>query len=797
LWQPNLRQLRLHSTVLPKENKKLILPYIYEIDDESVFQQTELPSFYFSEAVPIDENLEKFSLMSSRGVRSRLSEGRLFHETVAVSPSSSPPSPPEVPRDLGNLPLEERQLQIEKRQSTFGELESIEMTKKLMEMGKSASLKSLQKVFLQWYDPLYNELLRERDGFKTGSSKTNDIKYFGPLLVQLPLEKIAVTILNTTLDLVLQSRNSGIQISQLANEISNILQIEKNYSSAQASDRKKKQWLQDLTQEAQGKRGKLPMVSRKILKYLDCKEWDRDIKLKIGVALVSMLIQVCRDEANECAFVHDYKESSTKTRHFIGVIRLSESSYDTLLSEVDHNNAGTRYLPMLIPPVPWTPEQCGGYLTHHTTLLRYRSKSQLSVLRSANLQQVHHSLNYLGSIPWKVNRRVIDVMKELYSRGELVGELPSREILEPPSEEDFFVPRSQLKVYSKTSLESATATEEAPVDDNEMVLNTREYKYQCRRVRQKNAENHSLRCDLEIKFNIADEFRDDVIYFPWNVDFRGRAYPVPPNLNHMGSDKCRGMLYFAVGKPLGKRGFEWLKIHLCNLFGNNKISLSDRIKWTEEHLSQILESAENPIEGERWWATAEEPYQALATCFEIAEAMKCENPESYVCNLPVHQDGSCNGLQHYAALGRDLAGGSAVNLTPADRPQDVYTEVLKRVLMRIDEDANRELDEDSSSTGTQSGVASSESRQLLKQLQEKNKKFAQLVQGKVDRKVIKQTVMTSVYGVTAIGARDQVHSKLVEKLFPDGTVSQDEDNEAFAAARCFLSPSHHFSPLTL
>lgn len=35
-------------------------------------------------------------------------------------------------------------------------------------------------------------------------------------------------------------------------------------------------------------------------------------------------------------------------------------------------------------------------------------------------------------------------------------------------------------------------------------------------------------------------------------------------------------------------------------------------------------------------------------------------------------DGSCNGLQHYAALGRDEAGGAAVNLLPSDAPQDVY-----------------------------------------------------------------------------------------------------------------------------
>ncbi len=38
----------------------------------------------------------------------------------------------------------------------------------------------------------------------------------------------------------------------------------------------------------------------------------------------------------------------------------------------------------------------------------------------------------------------------------------------------------------------------------------------------------------------------------------------------------------------------------------------------------------------------------------------------------VLQDGTCNGLQHYAALARDSGCGAAVNLLPADRPQDVY-----------------------------------------------------------------------------------------------------------------------------
>jgi DNA-directed RNA polymerase len=40
-----------------------------------------------------------------------------------------------------------------------------------------------------------------------------------------------------------------------------------------------------------------------------------------------------------------------------------------------------------------------------------------------------------------------------------------------------------------------------------------------------------------------------------------------------------------------------------------------------------------------------------------------------VSHLPVHQDGTCNGLQHYAALGGDRLGAEAVNLLPGDAPR--------------------------------------------------------------------------------------------------------------------------------
>lgn len=46
----------------------------------------------------------------------------------------------------------------------------------------------------------------------------------------------------------------------------------------------------------------------------------------------------------------------------------------------------------------------------------------------------------------------------------------------------------------------------------------------------------------------------------------------------------------------------------------------------------------------------------------------------------------------------------------------------------------------------------------------KNNQAAKLVDGLIDRGVVKRTVMTSVYGVTYVGARQQIQEKIEEKV---------------------------------
>lgn len=433
-----------------------------------------------------------------------------------------------------------------------------------------------------------------------------------------------------------------------------------------------------------------------------------------------------RGQRMEPAFVHDMVPmflSRGRQSHLVGVIRCHPAVLNLVREgHIVMETLSPRHLPMLVPPRPWTSPAEGGYLSINTRVMRTRgSKRQAAVIGEADMDDVYRGLNSVGAVPWRVNGGVLDTMERVWADGGGLCELPAREDLPPPPEPE--------------APESAEPGE------------WRAYRHEARRRRKLNRDLHSLRCDLEYKLEVARSFRSrDQFFFPYNLDFRGRVYPVPPHLNHLGSDIARGLLTFARARPLGPRGLRWLKVHLSNLCGNDKASFDDRVLYAESRLRDAVEVARDPLaERNRWWQTVESPWQCLATCLELAAALESGDPESYESSLPVHQDGSCNGLQHYAALGRDQWGGEAVNLTPSPRPQDVYSGVCDLVNRTVEEDA------------------------------ESGDPLARRLLGHVKRKVVKQTVMTSVYGVTFIGARQQLLNRLNE-VFPEITAEDKAAN---------------------
>ena len=197
------------------------------------------------------------------------------------------------------------------------------------------------------------------------------------------------------------------------------------------------------------------------------------------------------------------------------------------------------------------------------------------------------------------------------------------------------------------------------------------------------------------------------------------------------------------------------------------MSFDGRANFADENMDSIRAAVKDPFGENRWWMDFDDPFQGLATCHEIVKAIDSGDPESYMCLLPVHMDGSCNGLQHYAALGRDRVGGKAVNLCVADKPQDVYIGVMHEVIRRVALDADEVIGFDEN----KSDLTRAEKEQL------KKVKSARLVNGLIDRGVVKRTVMTSVYGVTYIGARNQISEKIEEKLEGKGHDIDEMESE--------------------
>ncbi|XP_026682594.1 DNA-directed RNA polymerase, mitochondrial [Diaphorina citri] len=360
------------------------------------------------------------------------------------------------------------------------------------------------------------------------------------------------------------------------------------------------------------------------------------------------------------------------------------------------------HVPMTSPPLPWYCANKGGYIISQVPFIRLplQAQQQLVKLQNMNQQQLYpalDSLNQLSSTPWVVNERILDVITEVFQNGgsdKLDIPLPASSFPLPPA-----VSRSM----------SQKERQEA-------------FRERCTLKRQK-SEMFSLWCDALYRLSLAHHFKGRVFWLPHNMDFRGRVYPCPPHLNHLGSDMARGILDIAV--MLGS-----LPMLTPTLFSMIFWTRRTRRVHANSILNDILDSAQNPLSGRMWWADSENPWQTLACCMEIQAALDSDCPAEFLSGFPVHQDGSCNGLQHYAALGRDQAGAVSVNLVPAAVPQDVYSAVAALVERERSKDAANGL------------------------------KIAQIMDGFVRRKVIKQTVMTTVYGVTRYGARLQIVKQL-------------------------------------
>ena len=418
--------------------------------------------------------------------------------------------------------------------------------------------------------------------------------------------------------------------------------------------------------------------------------------------------------------------SSTK---IVGVCRINEDFLLSVIRDIEKQDSLfiqlDRCLPMIYKPAPWTDYEIGGYYQKPTNVMRVEGSAQQErAVKSADMSRVFNVLDTIAKLPWRINQKVLDVVEDIWSLGGGVGEMPSR----------YYDFKDYIYQYQVNECKDS-------VEKRRMV-----------KAVQMQRDVHSLRCSFSLRLDQARAFsKVKKFYYPHNLDFRGRTYPIPPHLNHMSNDFCRGILEFGEGKPLGSSGLRWLFIHLSNKMGKDKLKLDDREAYGRSLMPIVNRVAKDPINN-REWLEVEDCWQALAAMFEVYAAVNSPDPEKFVSYMHVHQDGSCNGLQHYAALGRDYEGAYQVNLVNRDIPGDIYTHVANMVEEQLSLD-----------------VVNTEA---------KYHEMAKKLSGNVKRKVIKQTVMTTVYGVTFIGAKAQIQKQIQDKDFID----QTNDAESYIAS---------------
>ncbi|RVX70675.1 hypothetical protein B0A52_05325 [Exophiala mesophila] len=621
-----------------------------------------------------------------------------------------------------------------------------------------------------WHESLANKITKElelvRQATETKGIKTTQQNLradYGPFLASLPPQKMAAMTVIAMMQIF--SRAGVAKPIKLVRLVTNLGQSIENEYAASFIHEKKDQLMKDFENAPKGvsqewktdmtihmhKRNAHHSASPFNFKH----NWTKVQHAKLGAILCELLFDTAKMDVTRTDPVTNttrtisqpvfHRSIGYQNGKKIGLVSIQEDFRNVLFTQpAEHLIA--KQLPMVCPPRPWTGFYEGGYVhsiqpflrvKHHETAQKHYAKAAAA---RGDLDQLFAGIDVLGRTGWRINRNVFNVMLEAWNSGEEVANLPPLNKVFPEIErpEKDASPKDRWLWFSKM-----------------------------RGIENEKSGLHSERCFQNFQMEIAKAFLDETFYLPHNVDFRGRAYPIPPYLNQMGADNCRGLLLFDRGRQLGADGLRWLKIHLANVYGYDKANLDERAAFLTEHLDDVYDSVRNPLDGKRWWLTAEDPWQCLATCFELVGALESPDPAAFVSRLPVHQDGSCNGLQHYAALGGDIAGAKQVNLEPGDRPSDVYTGVCELVKASIKEDI------------------------------EKGDPVAKLLDGRVTRKVVKQTVMTNVYGVTFLGAMRQVR-KQVEALMPDLEAAQVSGRAAnYIAKKIFhglgtlFSGAHH------
>lgn len=617
------------------------------------------------------------------------------------------------------------------RQTERGELADNQVAKPLMQ----TLVPKIAQAVKEWHEGPDGKLSTSRPSVAFTMLSTEEKAVKGRSL-RISCESAAVIILKVILSKLVKPE--GIPITPMASAIGRTLEDEIRFGRIRDKEKEhfKKAIAENLNKRAGAsyKKAYMQAVETSMLEQGQLEDawgtWSPTEAVHVGIKMLEIVIQSTQ-------LVELKRYGAGNAAADVEMIHLSDF-WVKKMAQRGFSLAGIApvYQPCVVPPKPWTGVVGGGYWAkgrRPLPLIRLGSKSAVARYEDVYMPEVYDAVNIIQNTPWKVNKKVLDVVNMV----EKLNNTPIDDIpqMEPMKPEDYAgETEEELKAWKKAA---------AGI-------------YRREKARQ------SRRLSLSFIVNQANKFSQfKAIWFPYNMDWRGRVYAVPM-FNPQGNDMQKGLLTLAVGKPIGADGFKWLKVHGANCAGIDKVTFEERIKWVEDNHDNIMATAKAPMDSIEWWGKLDSPFCFLAFCFEYAGVM--HHGLSYSCSLPIAFDGSCSGIQHFSAMLRDHIGGHAVNLTPSGKVQDIYRIVSDRIeeelkVLLVNGTDNEMVTHEDKKTGEITERLKLGTRELARQW---------LTYG-MSRKVTKRSVMTLAYGSKEYGFADQVYEDIVMPAIDSGS----------------------------
>ena len=346
--------------------------------------------------------------------------------------------------------------------------------------------------------------------------------------------------------------------------------------------------------------------------------------------------------------------------------------------------------PMLDKPRAWGRNSTGPYkneeLNRVVKMVKNMRGDQIAAMQDAkdngDIDLPMAALSLLGSVPYKMNSYVLNAV-------DWVSQDPDR----ARKVEGF----PNIKHTPLEKLDSKELATKSRWDRFDILQERKEAK-------QDNREAQSNKQMVRRWVSTGRLYeRDNKFFMPHQFDRRGRVYHAP-EFGHHNTDALRGMFYLANKRPVGDQ-VGWLGFILANTYGVDKVSLQDRVAWTEAN-EDIMVAAGRAFANEKdkfdvynyvdgklqvtakmtpfdFWASAGDACQFLAACHELASLRSFEerNPgrgHEYHSGLPIACDAAQSGIQHFACASLNYNDGVLTNLVPQDKPNDLYAGCLER-----------------------------------------------------------------------------------------------------------------------